>query len=438
MKISTACFWCFSALLPGFVSGPGQATPVLSTQLRHLTVFAGSGPAFEAGYITTGARSFVYGNTLAGDVSTIGASGTVTGNAVSVNASTIGGYFDASYTGAHVGGNLMAGGVATTGDSSAVDGTLRASGAATLGARAVVRGDVSAGGVGTAGALAHIGGNFLALGAGTAGATAVIDGTMTTGGLLSVAADALVRNVVASAGGFSDPTPDIKIVLHATPVMSSAGIRHDVAKESADVQNAQTMLGAMPDSPGMMGHDVNNKAYTAALDATITVDTTLEPGVYSAASLSTTAGTTLLLDGHGLDNQSWVFNITDILAIGASTLTRILNPGLNNTVYWNVLDGYASVGASATLTGTILAKTYISVGANTIVRAADGTCGGIYSRTSYVSTGDSSRIGGQGCTDTPHEVPAPAPFALLIAGLGVLALALRRMPASMARCRPAM
>ena len=65
---------------------------------------------------------------------------------------------------------------------------------------------------------------------------------------------------------------------------------------------------------------------------------------------------------------------------------------------WNI-GGYASLGESSTFIGTILANTYISVGANTNVSGVGNSCGGLYSATSYVSTGDTAIVGGNGCTD---------------------------------------
>ena len=136
-----------------------------------------------------------------------------------------------------------------------------------------------------------------------------------------------------------------------------------------------------------------------ALAATITTSQTLFSGVYSAPSLSTTAGTSLYLDGQNLDNQYWSFNIADILATGASTDIVLINAGFNSSVIWNI-GGYASLGASSTFTGTLLAEKYISVGANAKVFGVENSCGSVYSATSYVSTGDTAIVGGSGCTNT--------------------------------------
>ena len=415
------------------IYAPAQADPILTVDLSILTVFAGSSPAFEAGYITTGARSTIYGNFLAGDVSTVGASGSVTGNATTVNAATIGGYFDASYSGSKVGGNISSGGVATAGDSSNIGGNLTSSGAVSVGARSTANGSVTSGGVGSLGASGVIGGNFVLLNAaGSAGANAKVGGNMSAAGLLSAAIDVIIGGGLLSGGGFSATTPGLKLTLNLPPSsVALDAVRHDVRQESQDVKNAQGKLSAMPNSVGKMGSDINNNNnITSQLAPTITINTTLNAGVYSAASLSTTAGQILFLDAKGLDNQTWVFNITDILAFGGDTTTQIINAGKNDNVFWNVSNGYASVGAGALLTGNVLAKTYISVGANAIVTGTNGTCVGLFSQNSFVSTGDSAQIGSAGCG---VDVPEPATHTMLLAGLGLLALGVHRKTRAQAR-----
>jgi Ca2+-binding RTX toxin-like protein len=120
--------------------------------------------------------------------------------------------------------------------------------------------------------------------------------------------------------------------------------------------------------------------------------TTLVAGVYSAASLSTVAGATLTLDGQGLANQTWIFNIADILALGANTKIDLVNVGENASVVWNS-NGYASIGADAQVVGTILAQNYISVGANTIITGPNGTNGGLFAQTDYITFGAGAHVG---------------------------------------------
>ena len=110
------------------------------------------------------------------------------------------------------------------------------------------------------------------------------------------------------------------------------------------------------------------------------------------------------------------------------------NMNLGSTLTWNVGSGYVSLGANSNFLGTILAKTYIAVGASTVVAGVNGSCG-IYSATSYVSTGDGSIVGAKGCgmatTTTVNPVPEPDGVAMLFAGLISIAFISRRRKAAM-------
>ena len=164
----------------------------------------------------------------------------------------------------------------------------------------------------------------------------------------------------------------------------------------------------------------------AALEATMPTSTSLDEGVYSAASLSTTAGTTLYLDGHNLTNQTWVFNISGILATGANTTIQLIHAGANAQVFWNT-GGHVSLGAGSTFLGHILATDYISVGAHAQLKHLDdSSCGGLFSATSYVEIGAGTQVGSNGCNAPTNVIASPVPepqtYALMLAGLGVIGL----------------
>ena len=377
---------------PAQVLATPAVNPYLGSDLAKLAVFAHT-------YTSTGANSIVWGSTSSGDVATTGANSRVSGDMSSVNASNVGGD---TAVGAKVGGNLNSGGVTTLGDSAVVGGNIKSSGAATTGANAKVVGNLDAGGVTTTGDSAKVGGSIQSGGATTIGAHSTVTGNVASVGALAVSADG------GSVGSWSS--------LASTPVdsiwkdtLASAESRD--AKLTADTQTYLTAFG--------LG---------TALSTTMTTDTTLSAGVYSAANLSTTAGTTLTLDGQGLDNQTWIFNITDYLVTGASSTIKLINAGVGSSVFWNT-GGYASLGASSLFQGNIFAKTYISVGANTQVTGVGTSCGGVYSATSYVSTGDTSVIGGVGCTASEvaaSAAPEPAVLSLVLTGLACIGLSSRR------------
>lgn len=367
--------------------------PLPGSKLQDVTVFSRT-------YSTTGANSTVNGNLSAGDVATTGANSKVTGNVSSVNASNTG-------AAGMVGGNIESGGVTTTGDRAKVAGNITSSGAATLAANAKLAGGLVAGGAVTTGDAALVRGLIKSGGAATIGAHARIVGDVVTIGAITIDA--------SGPGGSQSQ-------LISSPVASSfaAGLADSASNDARSVNQTRSYLTGL--GPG------------TALSATMSTNMTLDAGVYGAASFSTTAGTTLTLDGHGLDNQSWVFNITDILAVGADTRVVLANAGINDSIYWNT-GGYASLGANATFLGTVLAETYISVGANTVVSGIGQSCGGLFSASSYVSTGDGSVLFGAGCRSQPvmGTVPEPTSFALLLGGMAWVSVAARRRSAWQAR-----
>ena len=123
---------------------------------------------------------------------------------------------------------------------------------------------------------------------------------------------------------------------------------------------------------------LNNMGAGTVLAPTMAGAVTLTPGIYSASALTTAAGTTITLDGGGLDNPVWVFNISTYLVTGAATKIVIENAGANASVFWNTT-GYTTLGAGTDFVGTVLANAYISEGAG-----ANISCGNAYSA-SYIS-----------------------------------------------------
>jgi predicted acyltransferase (DUF342 family) len=359
------------------------------TSLETLTVFSNT-------YTTTGDAAQVYGSMLVGDVVTTGANAGVTGNVESVNAANIGGGTSTvSPNDAFVGGNVTSGGVMTVGG---------ATGGVSPGP--IISGDLTSAGASTIGAYAKVYGNMLSGGIATTGANSVVVGTV-DGTSVSVGA-------TSTNGGQSGATVSgtLNADLEAKRVIAAS----QVAAVRATLDN----LGA-----------------GTVLAATMTVDTTLTAGVYSAPSLSTTASTTLFLDANNVNGASFVFNIDDILDIGAYHIIKVINEGTakNTSVVWNIgggdpNGGYASIGAEARFIGSVFAEDYVSVGAGAwATSAGHNTCSGIYSEKSYVSTGAKAVINGNVC-DTGLIVAPPQqvsePFGLLLSGLAALGFVTRR------------
>jgi cytoskeletal protein CcmA (bactofilin family) len=393
------------ACMPTHVS----ATALLGQDLQDLSVFSNT-------YATTGANSSVFGSLMTGDVGTSGAGGYISGNFTAVGALTIGG------NGSHVGGNMTAGGALTTGDAATVGGNVTAGGAASVGAASVISGNVAAAGAVSTGTNSQVNGNVQA------------------GGAASIGVGASVGGSVAAVGAFSQgagSTVPTQQVLPTPPVDAAylvATLSDQVSVNQSQILAAQAAFSKM--------------VTTTFLLPTITVDTTLFSGVYSADSLSTTAGTTLTLDAQNKTDQFWVFNIGDILSTGALSKIVMINGATTDSVIWNA-GGYASLGADSILLGTLLARNNISVGAGAKALGPGGTCGGLFSALSYLSTGDGAQIGGSGCkgiakgfevdvdgrayhTDTtPDVVPEPAMWALWMIGITFIGSSMRRKSANL-------
>ena len=399
MKLSQSTLALFLALACAANGAQARSAgvPLLGPSLDGASVFA-------AAYASTGANSTVVGNILSGGIATTGAHALVNGGIVSIGAANIGG------GAAAVTGSLVSGGVATMGAGAVLGGNLLSAGAASIGANALVRGNMLSNGAATTGDASWVGGDVRSGGAATIGANATVVGKVQAVGAITLSASSTTHGTGALA---------------AQPLVGA--IRTNVQAESQQVGAAQAAL--------------KNMRQGSALGSTMTLDTTLYPGVFTAASLSTTAGITLTLDGQNGRNQAWVFNIDDYLVTGAAMKIVLINADASNSVIWNS-GGYASLGAGGTFIGTILAQDYISVGAGTSVTGVGSACGGVISATSYVSTGDGARIGGNGCSGTGsgfeivdgtavrignlQAVPEPSTCAMLVAGLALLGVMRQR------------
>lgn len=396
-------------LLSILVFTPSQvsATALLGQNLQDLSVFSNT-------YATTGANSSVFGSVMTGDVGTSGAGGYISGSFTTVGAATIGA------GGSTVGGDITSGGAMTTGASSIVVGNITAGGAATVGASSAVGGNVAAAGAVSTGSASQVAGNVQSGGAASIGIGGTVGGTVSAIGAIALGAGSVV------------PSQQVLAIPPVNAAALVASLSDRVASNQLQILAAQAAFSKMDT--------------TTFLDATMTADTTLFSGVYSADSLSTTAGTTLTLDGQGRTDQFWVFNIADILSTGALTKVVLLNGATGGSIIWNA-GGYASLGADSVFLGTLFTKANISVGANAKASSIGGSCGGLFSALSYISSGAGAQIGGSGCSGIDKgfnigndgkayhveslpagipPVPEPAMWALWTCGFALIGGRLRR------------
>jgi serine acetyltransferase len=270
------------------------------------------------------------------------------------------------------------------------------------------------------GASAELNGDIVANTYLVAGASTVVKGTIQTGAAVTIGA----TSVIGSGNNEGDANIDA-----GTAITIGAGTEVDgkVSYGTALTLGAGATIDSSSNYPTqIMAHDsgkvINAQDYfnslTAThnddrniLESTIPQDLTLEPAydgatfngdtiVYNATSLTTAAGIIITLKG----SHDWVFNITDMLSLGAGTKI-VLADNSTGSVTWNV-GGYASIGANAEIVGTILARGYVSTGMGSKVTGADinsstpstlstpsqSYCGGLFSATSYVTIGASGTV----------------------------------------------
>jgi hypothetical protein len=228
------------------------------------------------------------------------------------------------------------------------------------------------GGYTSIGASGTLGGNISSGGYTSTGAGAIVTGSVLSGAYVTTGASSTISGAIAAVAAITSDAGS------SQQVLSTALMLSEQADALARVVAAQSTLKAMG----------SGEVLGAVLG-----DITLNAGVYSAASLSTTTSTTLTLDGQGLANQTWIFNVTDVLALGASTKVVLINAGEGASVIWNSHSGYASIGADAQILGTVYAQSYISVGANTIITGPNGTNGGLFTQTGYMTLGAGVQVG---------------------------------------------
>ncbi|MFT5074445.1 MAG: UDP-3-O-[3-hydroxymyristoyl] glucosamine N-acyltransferase [Halioglobus sp.] len=386
------------------VASGAHASPLLTDALNEQTVYSSAA-------ITLGASSVIGGNLQTVGGATLGANAIVGINIVAGAAVTLG-------AGAEVGGNVNARDAGTIGSDVTIGGSLTTGDAATLGATTIdgnimVGGDLTAGAAILVGVKSAIGGNLASGHAGSVnlGASAAVGGNATAGTALTLGADTSIGMNAQAGTGAVALGERVVVVGTATagtsvtvPLSAQVGLNSEIG---VDIFNGQITTFA----PFIKGPIDNQKEQLTAvqeklaaietpienlLAATMTVDTTLEAGIYNTTALTTTAGITLTFDGKGEDGI-WLINIDTFIAFGANLTMELLDVTDNSTIIFNTA-GYTTVGADSNLIGAIFAGSYITTGATVALTGIGGTCGGIYTTNGAVTLGADAKMGAIGCT----------------------------------------
>src|ERR1017187_9353015 len=112
-----------------------------------------------------------------------------------------------------------------------------------------------------------------------------------------------------------------------------------------DALTGYNFLKALPFTANLTGHDLG------AL--------TLDPGVYK---FDTSAGMTgqLALDFQGLNNVRIVFRIGSTLTTASASSVLVINPGMNDRVYWQV-GSSATLGTTTAFYGSVIADASVTL-----------------------------------------------------------------------------
>ena len=252
----------------------------------------------------------------------------------------------------------------------------------------------------------------------SAGTDSIINGNVLSGSYLTVGADSKIDGdtvaVAATTLGAGAVTGNL---WSGTAVTLGAGsgaqiVRHGTAFTRGAAATTAAVSGGEP-TPQIHGEQGEAASWQTGLTAlqptqvlipgNIAAPVVYAPGVYQTAGLRTFAADTIITLDAKSDDADFVFNISSYLTFGARVEVKVINQvsGKNVRVIWNIAGGYVAVGAGANIVGTVIAKNYVSIGANATIRSpVNSICGGVaYSTTSYVSVGAGATVGtSQPCT----------------------------------------
>jgi Ice-binding-like len=135
---------------------------------------------------------------------------------------------------------------------------------------------------------------------------------------------------------------------------------------------------------------------------------TLAPGVYFFATTAQLTGQ-LTLDFQGLNNAMIVFQIGSTLITASSSSVLVINPGMNDEVFWQV-GSSATLGTTTDFYGSVIADQSV-----TLTTGATIDCGRAIALNAAV-TMDTNTVDIGNCASLTTSTPEPATLSLVSTG----------------------
>jgi Ice-binding-like len=211
---------------------------------------------------------------------------------------------------------------------------------------------------------------------------------------------AIVANTTITNTGVSVIDGNLALVgPSATGVSGVVTGKSDIGNAAADRAEAD-VLSAHQDATGatpvteMSGVDLGGK--------------TLSPGVFHFGSSAALHGT-LTLDGGGLSNATFIFQIGSTLTTGTGAQVRLVNGADGCAVFWAV-GSSATIGTGTSLQGNLMALVSITMTTGATIGVGGGRNGGrAFAQNGAITLDTNVIVAPRGACNAPAPTPNPTP-----------------------------